>query len=61
MTDRLLPYEKALRASVRAEERDRREGHDWRRGVKDRMPVMECSRCHRIWWPDRNRPRGKCK
>jgi uncharacterized C2H2 Zn-finger protein len=36
-------------------------GHDWQIKVRDGMPVLQCSHCKHIWWPDKNQPRHPCR
>ena len=26
-----------------------------------RCPVLRCANCRTVWWPDRTKPKSKCK
>jgi hypothetical protein len=35
--------------------------HAWDREVRKQMPVMVCTSCGYVWWPDRAAPTKPCK
>jgi hypothetical protein len=40
---------------------DRRSStHAWTTSVRRGTPVMACTECPVVWWPDRHEPRGTC-
>lgn len=34
--------------------------HSWAPDIRKGTPVLACTRCPIVWWPDRNRPRSTC-
>jgi hypothetical protein len=34
--------------------------HVFERGVKNRHPVLRCTACNLIWWPNESHPTGSC-
>ncbi len=34
--------------------------HDWKAEVRGATPVLRCTRCPIVWWPDRHKPRRAC-
>lgn len=34
--------------------------HEWAAEVRGATPVLRCTRCKRVWWPDQRKPRTVC-